>query len=163
MSNTELFILVIIALFMLSVYRAFASSKEVEGVEEKKQEGLNFLAANSFKEDVHYTDSGLQYTVLQEGSGTVHPTAQDRVKVHYEGRYIDGKVFDSSIKRRKPVTFTLNKVIKGWTEGVQLMVVGEKRRFFIHPNLGYGNRWNGQIPPGSTLIFDVELLEINPK
>lgn len=162
MSNTEVFILIIIALFLLSLYRVYASSQEAEEAEDKKQEGLNFLAANSYKEDVQYTESGLQYTILQTGTGTVHPKPTDRVKVHYEGRYIDGKVFDSSIKRRKPAVFTLNKVIKGWTEGVQLMVVGEKRRFFIHPNLGYGNRWVGNIPPGSTLIFDVELLAINP-
>ena len=107
------------------------------------------------------TESGLQYTVLHEGTGSVHPRAKDEVKVSYEGRFIDGRIFDSSIKRGKPAKFGLNKVIKGWTEGLQLMVVGEKVRFFVPAGLGYGNRWTGSIPPGATLIFDVELLAIS--
>lgn len=92
---------------------------------------------------------------------TFHPTARDKVRVHYHGTLLDGTVFDSSVDRNQPISFGLNQVIKGWTEGVQLMVVGEKTRFFIPANLAYGNRSAGKIQPGSTLIFDVELLGIN--
>jgi len=108
------------------------------------------------------TASGLQYMVLQVGSGSEHPSATDRVKVHYEGKLLDGTVFDSSVKRGKPISFALNQVIKGWTEGVQLMVVGEATRFFIPAEMAYGDKGaGGDIPGGSTLIFDVELLGIN--
>jgi len=100
--------------------------------------------------------------VLKEGTGTKHPLAADRVKVHYEGKLLDGTVFDSSVKRGKPISFGLNQVIKGWTEGVQLMVVGEKTRFFIPADMAYGNKGAGNdIPGGSTLIFEVDLLGIN--
>jgi len=107
------------------------------------------------------TTSGLQYTVLQAGTGATHPNATDRVKVHYHGTLIDGTVFDSSVDRGEPISFGLNQVIAGWTEGLQLMVEGEKTRLFIPSELAYGNRSAGKIKPGSTLIFDVELLGIN--
>ena len=123
--------------------------------------GNLFLAQNSEKPNVVSTVSGLQYLVLAKGSGTEHPKATDRVKVHYHGTLLDGSVFDSSVDRDQSITFGLNQVIKGWTEGVQLMVVGEKTRFFIPANLAYGDRSAGKIAPGSTLIFDVELLAIN--
>lgn len=121
--------------------------------------GNAFLTENATKEGVHTTDSGLQYLVLQEGTGTEHPTAKSKVKVHYHGTTIDGNVFDSSVERGEPIEFGLNQVIKGWTEGVQLMVVGQKMRFFIPSDLAYGNRAAGSIKPGSVLIFDVELLD----
>ena len=116
---------------------------------------------NKEVEGVKTTSSGLQYLVLEEGTGTDHPGATDKVKVHYHGTLIDGTVFDSSVERGQPIEFGLNQVIKGWTEGLQLMVVGEKARLFIASDLAYGERGAGKIAPGSTLIFDVELLGIN--
>jgi len=124
--------------------------------------GQAFLDTNRSAEGVQTTASGLQYKVLEPGTGTIHPTATDQVKVHYHGTLIDGSVFDSSVDRGEPIAFGLNRVIAGWTEGLQLMVVGEKTRFFIPSELGYGNRGAGKIKPGSTLIFDVELIGINP-
>ncbi|WP_300181156.1 FKBP-type peptidyl-prolyl cis-trans isomerase [uncultured Aliivibrio sp.] len=121
--------------------------------------GNVFLAENATKEGVQTTASGLQYLVLQEGTGIEHPTAKNKVKVHYHGTTIDGNVFDSSVERGEPIEFGLGQVIKGWTEGVQLMVVGQKMRFFIPSNLAYGNRSAGSIQPGSVLIFEVELLD----
>jgi FKBP-type peptidyl-prolyl cis-trans isomerase FklB len=104
--------------------------------------------------------SGLQYQVIKEGEGK-KPSATDRVKCHYEGTLIDGTLFDSSIKRGQPAVFGLNQVIKGWTEGLQLMGEGAKYRFYIPSELGYGAQQAGEmIPPYSTLIFDVELIEV---
>nr|WP_208113369.1 FKBP-type peptidyl-prolyl cis-trans isomerase [Photobacterium lutimaris] len=123
--------------------------------------GETFLAENKEKEGVQTTASGLQYLVLQEGTGSVHPKASDKVTVHYHGTLLDGTVFDSSVERGETIQFGLNQVIKGWTEGVQLMVEGEKTRFFVPADLAYGNRSIGAIPPGSVLIFDVELFKIN--
>jgi peptidylprolyl isomerase len=128
---------------------------------ENHDKGQAFLKQNSTAEGVITTASGLQYKVLKKGSGTVHPKVTDTVKVHYHGTLIDGTVFDSSVERGEPISFPLNRVIKGWTEGLQLMVVGEKTRLFIPSELGYGFRSVGPIPAGSTLIFDVELLGIN--
>jgi peptidylprolyl isomerase len=124
--------------------------------------GDEFLATNATKAGVESRSSGLQYLVLEPGSGTEHPGPSDRVKVHYHGTLIDGTVFDSSVKRGEPIDFGLNQVIAGWTEGLQTMVVGEKTRLFIPSSLGYGNSSAGSIPAGSLLIFDVELLAINP-
>lgn len=124
-----------------------------------KQEGEEFLAANATKESVIVTESGLQYEVIKMGKGP-KPSATDRVRVHYHGTLIDGTVFDSSVERGEPITFGLNQVIAGWTEGVQLMPVGSKFRFYIPQELGYGAREAGSIPPYSTLIFEVELLGI---
>jgi FKBP-type peptidyl-prolyl cis-trans isomerase len=104
------------------------------------------------------TSSSLKYRVLKHGDGTVSPKATDTVKVHYEGKLLDGTVFDSSIARGQPVSFPLNRVIPGWTEGLQLMKVGDRFKFEIPPNLAYGaNSPSPAIPPNSTLIFDVEL------
>ena len=106
------------------------------------------------------TESGLQYMVLEAGLGK-HPSATDNVKCHYEGRLIDGTVFDSSYRRGEPATFPLNGVISGWTEGLQLMGEGAKFRFFIPYNLAYGSRGAGaSIPPYAALIFDVELIQV---
>lgn len=124
-----------------------------------KEEGEKFLAENGLKEGVFTTESGLQYEVIKMGKGK-KPSATDRVKVHYHGTLIDGTVFDSSVDRGEPITFGLNQVIKGWTEGVQLMPVGSKFRFYIPQELGYGAQQAGNIPPYSTLIFEVELLDI---
>ena len=124
-----------------------------------KEDGEKFLAENALKEGVKVTESGLQYEVIKMGKGK-KPTATDRVKVHYHGTLIDGTVFDSSVERGEPVTFGLNQVIKGWTEGVQLMPIGSKFRFYIPQELGYGAQNAGSIPPYSTLIFEVELLGI---
>jgi FKBP-type peptidyl-prolyl cis-trans isomerase len=110
--------------------------------------------------DVQKTKSGLQYEVLTEGTGA-KPKATDTVLVHYRGTFPDGREFDSSYKRNEPISFPLNGVIAGWTEGLQLMPVGSKYRFTIPPHLGYGARGaGGVIPPNATLIFEVELLEI---
>lgn len=122
--------------------------------------GQEFLAENKTKPGVTELESGLQYQVLTEGTGK-KPSATDTVKCHYHGTLIDGTVFDSSVQRGQPAKFPLNMVIKGWTEGVQLMPEGSKWRFFIPADLGYGNRQvSAQIGPNATLIFDVELLEI---
>jgi peptidylprolyl isomerase len=149
-------ILAISAVFFY-IYR---SSLNKTSAQENIQTGEAFLAANQGADGVKTTASGLQYLVLSEGTGSQHPVASDRVKVHYHGTLIDGTVFDSSVDRGQPIEFSLNQVIKGWTEGLQLMVVGEKTRLFIPSNLAYGNRAAGAITPGSTLVFDVELLAI---
>jgi len=122
-------------------------------------EGQKFLADNKGKEGVQTTDSGLQYKVLTMGDGA-KPAATDTVKVHYSGKLLDGTEFDSSYARNEPISFALNRVIAGWTEGVQLMPVGSKFVFYIAPELGYGEGGGGPIPPNATLIFEVELLDI---
>ncbi len=122
--------------------------------------GRAFLEGNGKRGGVVTTKSGLQYEVLQEGTGK-HPKATDKVRCHYEGRLIDDTVFDSSYKRNEPAVFGLNQVIPGWTEGLQLMGEGAKYRFFIPYLLGYGESGAGEmIPPFATLVFDVELLEV---
>ena len=123
--------------------------------------GEEFLAANKLKPGVVSLPSGLQYEVLHEGTGA-KPKASNKVTCHYHGTLIDGTVFDSSVTRGVPATFPLNMVIKGWTEGLQLMSVGSKWRFFIPASLGYGSKQvSAEIGANSTLIFDVELLDIS--
>ena len=124
-----------------------------------KEDGEKFLTANALKDSVIVTESGLQYKIIKLGKGK-KPAATDKVKVHYHGTLIDGTVFDSSVQRGEPITFGLNQVIKGWTEGLQLMPVGSKFVFYIPQELGYGAQQAGSIPPYSTLIFEVELLGI---
>jgi FKBP-type peptidyl-prolyl cis-trans isomerase FklB len=127
---------------------------------QKTESNQKFLDENAAREGVTTLPSGLQYEVLQEGSGP-KPDASSRVTVHYEGRLTDGKVFDSSYKRNQPATFGVRQVIPGWTEALQLMPVGSKWRLFIPSELGYGARGAGSsIPPHSVLVFDVELLGI---
>ena len=128
--------------------------------EENKAAGIAFLAENAKNGNVVTTASGLQYEVLTPGTGTVFPLATDNVTVHYKGTTIDGKEFDSSYGRGEPTSFPLNRVIPGWTEGVQLMTVGAKYRFYIPSELAYGEQGAGPIEPNSTLIFDVELIKI---
>lgn len=130
---------------------------------EMKEAGEKFLAENLKNENVKSTPSGLQYVVEKEGTGA-QPTAEDEVTVHYTGKLLDGTVFDSSVSRGEPATFPLNRVIPGWTEGVQLMKEGAKYTFFIPSDLAYGPQGvPNAIPPHSTLIFDVELIKVNKK
>lgn len=137
-------------------------AKAAQKAADNKAKGAAFLAENKKKEGVFTTPTGLQYKIVKQGNEE-HPKATDVVKVHYHGTLIDGTVFDSSVQRNEPATFPLNRVIPGWTEGVQLMTKGSKYIFYIPSNLAYGDREAGAITPGSTLIFEVELLEINPK
>ncbi|WP_298474934.1 FKBP-type peptidyl-prolyl cis-trans isomerase [uncultured Maribacter sp.] len=139
--------------------------KSIQEIQEKKAKELSeagelFLTENGKKPGIITTESGLQYEVLTAGNGE-KPIASDKVKVHYEGKLIDGKVFDSSIKRGEPIIFAVSQVISGWTEALQLMPVGSKWRVYIPQNLAYGQRGaGGSIPPYAALIFDVELLSI---
>ncbi len=129
--------------------------------EADKSVGQKFLDENKMKEGVQVTASGLQYKVIQEGTGA-KPNAVDTVEVHYHGTLTDGTVFDSSVDRGETVEFPLNQVIPGWTEGLQLMTVGSKYIFYVPENLAYGSRAMGKIKPYSTLIFEVELKGIKP-
>ena len=124
-----------------------------------KEEGEKFLEENKLRAEVITTESGLQYEVLKKGKGKT-PTTNDKVKVHYHGTLINGTVFDSSVDRKEPVTFGVTQVIPGWTEALQLMSVGSKFKLYIPQELAYGAQQAGQIPPFSTLIFEVELLSI---
>ena len=142
------------------IVQDFFQRKSEEQAKNAKAEGENFLAENGKKEGVVVLPSGLQYQVLREGNGN-KPSATDQVECHYEGTLINGQVFDSSYKRGQTATFGLNQVIKGWTEGLQLMQEGAKYRFFIPYHLAYGAQGAGQnIPPYTTLIFDVELVKV---
>jgi len=150
---------------IMNAIQAFslAQQEKVDAAQaEAAQAGVRFLEDNGQRPEVMITDSGLQYEVLEEGeAGADSPRASDTVTVHYHGTLIDGTVFDSSVERNEPATFGLNQVISGWTEGVQLMKVGDKYRFYIPPELAYGEAGaGGIIGPNATLIFDVELLEI---
>jgi peptidylprolyl isomerase len=144
----------------LAVFYFTRSSNNKKLAVENIALGNDFLTINKASEGVTETASGLQYLVLTKGEGTDNPSARSKVTVHYHGSLLDGTVFDSSVDRGEPISFALNQVISGWTEGLQLMVVGDKFTFFIPSKLGYGNSAAGQITPGSTLIFEVELLAI---
>ena len=139
-----------------------AASKAAEAkFGENKKAGEDFLEANKSKKGVKTTESGIQYIVLKEGSGEKPAGPMTKVKVHYHGTNIEGNVFDSSVDKGTPATFGLNQVIKGWTEGVQLMSEGAKYKFFIPQELAYGAQQRGEnIKPFSTLIFEIELLEV---
>lgn len=138
----------------------FMRKKHEEAGKAIREEGEQFLAENAKKKDVVVLPSGLQYLVLNEGTGA-KPLATDQVKCHYEGTLTNGTVFDSSYRRGEPAVFPLNGVIAGWTEGVQLMSEGAKYRFFIPYHLAYGENGAGQaIPPYAALVFDVELIEV---
>ena len=138
----------------------YFTKKQKEEAQAHIAEGKAYLDANAKREGVTVTKSGLQYEVLQEGAGK-SPKATDTVRCHYEGRLLDGTIFDSSYKRGEPADFGLNQVIAGWTEGVQLMKEGAKFRFTIPYLLAYGEQGAGaSIPPFSTLIFDVELIKV---
>ncbi|MBD3673945.1 MAG: FKBP-type peptidyl-prolyl cis-trans isomerase [Planctomycetaceae bacterium] len=139
-----------------------ASKKEEMAAAENIKAGQEFLAKNAKREEVTTTKSGLQYEVLKDGEGKVSPKPTDKVTTHYHGTLLDGTVFDSSVQRGEPIDFPVNGVIKGWTEALQLMQVGDKYKLYIPADLAYGNRGaGGKIGPGETLIFEVELLAIN--
>ncbi|PCK31597.1 peptidylprolyl isomerase [Pseudoalteromonas piscicida] len=142
-----------------SSVREKQAAKIEADAKKNKEAGDKYLAENAKKEGVMVTDSGLQYEVLSEGEGK-KPVATDMVKVHYKGTLLDGSEFDSSYSRNKPASFRLNQVIAGWTEGLQLMNVGAKYKFTIPAELAYGERNIGKIPANSTLVFEVELLDI---
>jgi FKBP-type peptidyl-prolyl cis-trans isomerase FklB len=139
--------------------RAAAQEKAAAVASRMKAEGEAFLAENAKKEGVKVTASGLQYKIITKGEGPV-PTNTQKVKVHYEGRLIDGEVFDSSYKRGQPATFGVNQVIKGWTEALTMMPAGSKWELYIPQELAYGSREQQSIPAFSCLIFTVELLEV---
>lgn len=139
--------------------QAKMQEKMAEQSRAARKQGEEFLKNNRQQPNVTETPSGLQYTVLQEGAGA-KPKATDKVKVHYHGTLLNGTIFDSSVDRGEPIVFGLNQVIPGWTEGVQLMSVGGKYRFYIPADLAYGDQPVGNIPGGSTLVFEVELLGI---
>ena len=155
---------------MQATMAAFQQQLQQEQMEKKQKElaanraaGREFLEKNKEKEGVVTLPSGLQYKVLEEGDGP-SPSPSDTVVCHYEGRTVDGQVFDSSKQRGEPATFQVDGVIKGWTDALQLMAVGAKWMLYIPPDLAYGDQGAGQvISPGSTLIFKVELLEIKEK
>lgn len=150
----------------LMSYQQELQQKQSEQAEELAKKNLEageaFLAENADRDEVKSTDSGLQYEVLEPGSGE-KPAATDTVKVHYTGELLSGEVFDSSRERGEPVTFGLNQVIPGWTEGLQLMSEGARYKLYIPADLAYGPGGNRAIGPNETLVFDVELLEVNPK
>ncbi|WP_165154497.1 FKBP-type peptidyl-prolyl cis-trans isomerase [Parabacteroides sp. ZJ-118] len=142
------------------VINDFFDKLEQEKLEINKKAGEEFLAINKHKAGVVVLPSGLQYEVLKKGTGAI-PTANDRVKCHYHGTLINGRVFDSSVLREEPAVFGVSQVIPGWVEALQLMPVGSKWRLFIPSDLAYGERGTGEIiEPNSTLIFEVELLDI---
>jgi peptidylprolyl isomerase len=146
----------IFALFMLitSLKRRSAAKLNIAS-------GEQFLADNATKEGVITTESGLQYVIISKSDNRDHPTNKSKLTVHYHGTLLNGTVFDSSVARDKPLTFTLNQVIKGWQEGLKLMAEGDKYRLFIPFHLAYGRGGNRSIPAGSMLIFDVELIKIH--
>ena len=149
---------------VMQEFSAVMAAKQQAAMQEQAKAGVDFLANNATQPGVKTTASGLQYLPITEASDkdAAKPTAEDEVSVHYHGTLIDGTVFDSSVDRGEPISFPLNGVITGWTEGLQLMNVGDKYRFFIPSDLAYGEAGAGPIPPNSTLIFDVELLGIEP-
>src|SRR6266487_5829430 len=147
---------------VMATFEKDMEQKQKAAGDKNASEGAKFLEENKKKEGVKATVSGLQYKVIKDGTGA-QPKATDTVTVNYRGTLINGTEFDSSYKRGQPATFPLNGVIKGWTEGVQLMKVGSKYQFFIPPNLAYGERSVGpDIAPNSMLIFEVELLGVKP-
>ena len=145
----------------MEVLQAYFGKLQAAAQEKAEEEGATYLAENAVKEGVITTESGLQYEVLTKGGGA-KPTAADQVTVHYHGMLTDGTVFDSSVDRDEPAKFVVTQVIKGWTEALQLMSVGDKWKLTIPSNLAYGDKGaGGMIGPNATLIFEVELLGIN--
>ena len=143
------------------IIQDYFTKMQAKANEEKIEAGKKFLEENSKRDEVITLESGLQYEVLKAGKGA-KPTPNDQVTTHYHGTLIDGTVFDSSVERGEPATFPVSGVIKGWTEALQLMSVGDKWRLYVPSDLAYGERGAGaQIGPHTTLIFDVELLKIN--
>ncbi|MEN9639544.1 MAG: FKBP-type peptidyl-prolyl cis-trans isomerase [Bacteroidota bacterium] len=145
-----------------AIQRAEAKKQKEQQAQKNKEAGEKFLAQNAKKPNMKITASGIQYEVITEGTGE-HPDANDNVTVHYHGTLIDGTVFDSSVERKQNISFDLNRVIAGWTEGVQLMKPGSKYRFYIPAHLAYGTNGQGKIGPNSVLIFEIELFSFTRK
>ncbi|MCK4842525.1 MAG: FKBP-type peptidyl-prolyl cis-trans isomerase [Methylococcales bacterium] len=157
MKNIQTQVVVIITTLLIGI--TMFSMANATSPEENQKAGEAFLAENAKKDNIVTTESGLQYEIITQGKGD-SPSATTSVTVHYRGTTLDGKEFDSSYSRNEPATFPLNRVIAGWTEGLQLMNAGAKYRFFIPSELAYGQRGAGaDIGPNSTLIFEVELLK----
>lgn len=152
--------ILIIGVIALVIFYFAKSAMNKKIAVENVAAGEEFLKTNKAQDGVFETATGLQYQVIKKGTGTTKPSANSTVEVHYHGSLLDGSVFDSSVERGESISFPLNRVIKGWTEGVQLMVEGDKYKFFIPSNLAYGNSATGKIKPGSLLVFEVELLKI---
>lgn len=145
-----------------AIFSSFMSSQSQKKYTANIEKGKAFLAENAKKPGVKVTASGLQYEVIKEGTG-VMPKATDKVKTHYHGTLLDGKVFDSSVQRGEPIDFPVNGVIQGWQEALQLMKEGSKYKLYVPYNLAYGEKGaGGSIGPYETLIFEVELLKVNP-
>lgn len=153
------FVILAVAIALIAFYFV-KNAKDKKASLQNIEIGNSFLTANKANPGVVETASGLQYQIVKKGDGSVHPSAKSTVKVHYHGTLLDGTVFDSSVERNEPISFPLNRVIKGWTEGLQLMVAGDTFKFFIPSDLAYGNAATGKIKPGSVLIFEVDLLEV---
>lgn len=147
----------------MQAHQAKLDEEAKKKAEESKAAGDAFRAEYAKKEGVQTTSSGLMYRVITAGGNDEKPSAEDSVKVHYKGTFINGEEFDSSFSRNEPTSFPLGGVIKGWTEGLQFMAVGDKFEFVIPPEIGYGENDRGSIPGNSTLVFEIELLEINPE
>ncbi|MGX9416679.1 FKBP-type peptidyl-prolyl cis-trans isomerase [Vibrio sp. RC27] len=157
MDNNQIFAGILLAMGIILFYRNWKASRAaVEHIEA----GTRFLAENGQRDGVITTKSGLQYEIVEEGTGEVHPSSASKVTVHYHGTLIDGSVFDSSVERGDAIIFKVRQVIKGWQEGLQLMVAGQKIRLYVPHNLAYGKRGVGKVPPGSVLIFDVLLINV---
>ena len=150
---------------VMNAFNEYAQRKQQEKSEREsrfnKEVAKSILEQNRQNKNIKETASGLQYEIIKEGTGQ-KPVATDKVKVHYVGTLYNGTTFDSSRSRGEPITFGLNQVIPGWTEGVQLMKEGSTYKFWIPAELGYGDRAQGSIPAGSLLIFEVELIQVNP-
>ncbi|TGE85754.1 peptidylprolyl isomerase [Pseudoalteromonas sp. KS88] len=154
----NIILVIIIAIFC---YLIFQNSKKVKQQSlANAQLGSDFLATNTKVEGITETASGLQYKIEYSSGSDVKPNPKSMVNVHYHGTLLDGSVFDSSVERNSPISFGLHQVIKGWTEGLQLMSEGDKYTFYIPHQLAYGEKRVGSIPPASLLIFEVELLKV---
>ena len=150
-----------VIVFLLAGFMIYRTWMNHKSGDENFEQGQQFLVDNGTKEGVITTESGLQYLVLEEGTGTEHPTKNSKVTVHYHGTLIDGTVFDSSVERGQPAEFPVGGVIAGWTQALQLMSEGSKWRLFIPSDLAYGAAGSqGAIPPHSALVFEVELLNV---
>lgn len=152
---------IVVTLVLAAAFFFFQHYNAGKNAPENIQLGEIFLAENAKENGVIGVESGMQYTVLKQGSGDMQPNADSNVTVHYHGMLMDGTVFDSSVEREQPISFNLQQVIPGWTEGVQFMVEGDKFRFYMPSKLAYGNRGAGKIPGGALLIFEIELIKIN--
>lgn len=157
MDNNQIFASILFLMGAILFYKNIKASRiAVKHI----KKGTAFLEENGKRDGVITTASGLQYEIIEQGDGQVHPSVTSKVTVHYHGTLIDGTVFDSSVERGDAIIFKVKQVIKGWQEGLQLMVAGQKVRLYIPHKLAYGKRGLGKVPPGSVLIFDVLLINV---